>query len=131
MKRIHLVALAALLSACAKAPESISPAYVSELTYQGLQCDQLAAELARLNYAYSNAATQQNKARTNDVVGVILIGLPVSSLSGDNIAPEIARLKGEQEAVRKTMIMKGCAMPPTPAPVAAARPAPAAQPVNR
>jgi hypothetical protein len=34
--------------------------------------------------------------------------LPVSSLSGDNIAPEIARLKGEEEAIRKAMIRKNC-----------------------
>ncbi|WP_281405000.1 hypothetical protein [Nitratireductor sp. XY-223] len=42
----------------------------------------------------------------NDVVGVILIGLPVSSLSGDNIAPQIARLKGEKEAIRQAQIKR-------------------------
>lgn len=42
------------------------------------------------------------------MVGVILIGLPVPSMSGDNIAPEIARLKGEQEAFRKAMALKEC-----------------------
>jgi len=39
---------------------------------------------------------------------VVLIGLPVASLSGDNIAPEIARLKGEQEAVQKAKLRQGC-----------------------
>jgi hypothetical protein len=29
-------------------------------------------------------------------------------MSGENIAPEIARLKGEQEAVRKAMLTKMC-----------------------
>jgi hypothetical protein len=62
----------------------------------------------RLSQALAQASTQQENARTNDTVGVILIGLPVSSLSGDNIAPEIARLKGETEAVRKVSIGKGC-----------------------
>lgn len=80
------------------------------------RCTQLADETLRLNAAYATAASQQTKARSNDVVGVILIGLPVSSLSGDNIAPEIARLKGEQEAVRKAMISKGCAEQPVPVP---------------
>lgn len=108
MKRLFMLVAVLALAACAKNPESISPAYVSELTYQPLTCEQLAGEQARLTAAYAVAAKQQNNARTNDVVGVILIGLPVSSMSGDNIAPEIARLKGEQEAVRKSMIAKGC-----------------------
>ena len=102
MKKIVACAgLALSVVACAKAPESIAPSYVSELTYMNWQCDQMAGEMARLNAAYASAARQQNQARGNDIAGVILIGLPVSSLSGDNIAPEIARLKGEQEAIRR------------------------------
>jgi hypothetical protein len=60
-----------------------------------------AVESARLNQALARASTQQEQARGNDTVGVILLGLPVSSLSGDNIAPEIARLKGELEAIHR------------------------------
>jgi hypothetical protein len=96
------------LSACAKSPDSIAPAYVSEVGYQNWSCAQLAEESARLSTALASASVQQENARTNDTVGVILIGLPVSSLSGDNIAPEIARLKGETEAVRKASMSKSC-----------------------
>jgi starvation-inducible outer membrane lipoprotein len=112
MKRKMLgVALAApfVIAACAKSPDSIQASYVSEVTYQSWSCRQLSEESARLSSALATASTQQERARGNDVVGVILIGLPVSSLSGDNIAPEIARLKGEQEAVRRAMITKSCA----------------------
>jgi hypothetical protein len=59
-------------------------------------------------------STQQRHARTNDTVGVIFLGLPVSSLSGDNIAPEIARLKGENEAIIRAMRIKSCALAPAP-----------------
>lgn len=126
MRNTAIIVLAAI-AGCAKAPESIAPAYVSELTYQPLSCEQLAGEQMRLNAAYANAAKQQNQARTNDTVGVILIGLPVSSMTGDNIAPEVARLKGEQEAVRKAMLAKNChavgvvpaAYPAAPAPAKA------------
>lgn len=117
---VGVVALAAALGACAKSPESISPSYVSEVGYQAWSCQQLSEETLRLSSAYASAAQQQEKARTNDVVGVIFIGLPVSSLSGDNIAPEIARLKGEQEAVRKAMVVKNCAPAAVPPPVTAA-----------
>ena len=101
--------LAIVMAGCAKNPESIAPAYVSPMIYQNWSCAQLAAEHERLNAALATASDQQRKARTNDIVGVALIGLPVSSLSGDNIASQIARLKGEKEAVRKVMIRKNCA----------------------
>ena len=118
MRRVYLAALAAILAGCAKAPESISASYVSEVGYLNWTCEQLAMETTRMSSAYAVAAQQQEKARTNDVVGVILIGLPVSSMSGDNIAPEIARLKGEQEAIRKAMMTKQCTnVPPPPEPV--------------
>ena len=114
---VGVVVVAAALGACAKSPESISPSYVSEVGYQAWSCQQLSEETLRLSSAYAVAAQQQEKARTNDVVGVILIGLPVSSMSGDNIAPEIARLKGEQEAVRKAMVIKNCTPAAVPPPV--------------
>jgi hypothetical protein len=101
--------IATMVSGCAKAPESIAPAYVSQLTYQDLRCPQLASEEQRLSQALATASKQQNNARTQDTVGVLLLGLPVASMSGDNIAPEIARLKGEQEAIRQQQLSKGCA----------------------
>lgn len=106
--KVAAVLCAAIVAACAKSPESIQASYISEVGYQAWSCKQLAEEQQRLSAAYATAAAQQEKARSNDIVGVILIGVPVSSLSGDNIAPEISRLKGEQEAVRKAMITKSC-----------------------
>ena len=106
--KFAVAALVVLVGACAKSPDSIQASYVSEVTYQSWSCSQLGEESQRLSAALATASTQQERARGNDVVGVILIGLPVSSLSGDNIAPEIARLKGEQEAVRRAMITKNC-----------------------
>lgn len=97
-----------LLSACAKDPESISPSYVSEVGYRSWSCAQLGEESERVGAALTRASAQQSNARTNDIVGVVLIGLPVSTLSGDNIAPEVARLKGEQETLRRVMITKNC-----------------------
>jgi hypothetical protein len=123
MKTTLLVIGILLLAGCAKAPESISPSYVSDVGYQSWSCEQLGGEQMRISQALATASTQQRKARTNDTVGVIFLGLPVSSLSGDNIAPEIARLKGENEAIIRAMRIKGCsAVPvmvtPTPEPPA-------------
>ncbi|HEY4202627.1 MAG TPA: hypothetical protein VGM83_18910 [Devosiaceae bacterium] len=108
IKRLAVAALAATLSGCAVAPASIAPAYVSEVPYQSYSCKQLGEEAQRLNDAYTVAAKQQENARTGDTWGVILLGLPTSSLSGGNIAPQIASLKGQQEAVQKVIIAKNC-----------------------
>lgn len=102
------------VAGCAKTPESIAPAYVSPLNYQALDCDQIAEETARVETALVQVYAQQRDARTNDIVGVIFLGLPVSSLSGDNVASQVARLKGEQETLRKTATHKRCSLPPPP-----------------
>lgn len=129
LRVIGAMAVASTLSCCAATPESIAPAYVSEMTYHNWSCQQLAEEEARLNVAYASAAAQQNNARTNDTIGVIFLGLPVSSMSGGNVAPQIANLKGQQDAVRKTQTLKNCSAMvarPVPAATPAAQPSPAA-----
>lgn len=92
---------------CAASPESIPPAYVSELTYMHLTAEQLGQEQLRLIAALSAASDAQRQARSNDAAGIILLGLPVSSLSGSNQASNIARLKGELEAVQKVIVRQG------------------------
>ena len=98
----------AVLSGCAQKPEAIAPAYVSPTTYQAFNCDQLSLEASRLDAAYTRAAATQNKARQDDTVGVILLGLPTASLSGGNVADQIAYLKGHQDALHQTQISRSC-----------------------
>lgn len=92
---------------CATAPQNIAPAYVSHMTYMQFDVDQLGQEEARLQAALATASDAQSKARSNDIAGVILLGLPVSSLSGSNQASNVARLKGELEAIQKAIALKG------------------------
>lgn len=108
--KIQIVGLAALIlvSGCAKAPNTIAPSYVSEVPYQSYTCKQLGEEMQRLEAAYTTTAKAQEDARTGDAWGVFLIGMPTSSLSGGNVAAEVASLKGQQVAVQKTMITKNC-----------------------
>jgi hypothetical protein len=108
MRRTAALLALAFLSACAKSPESIAPSYISSKQYMSWTCGDLALESMRVGQALGKASQQQENARTNDIVGVLLIGIPVSSLSGDNIAPEVARLKGESEAIRQATITKRC-----------------------
>jgi len=109
LKRFVLAALACTaVAGCAQSPESISPAYISEVGYRSWTCKDLGEESQRLSAALANASRLQENARTGDTVGVILLGLPTASMSGQNVAPEVARLKGEAEAVRKASIGKRC-----------------------
>jgi hypothetical protein len=109
MKRTIFSVICVLsLAACAQSPESIQPAYVSSIPYEAWTCKQLGDEQYHIADALTRASTQQQNAHSNDVAGVLLIGLPVSSLSGENIAPQIALLKGQQEAVRLAMVHNSC-----------------------
>lgn len=110
MRYLHLACAAAVLTlaACAQSPESIQPAYVSSVPYQAWTCAQLDEEGHHLTAALATASVQQSQVRTNDAIGVFLIGLPLSPMSGENIAPQIARLKGEQEAVRTAAVRGSC-----------------------
>lgn len=97
-----------IMMGCAAKPENIPPAYVSHIGYTSWDCQQLREEQTRLVSALSTASDAQRQARSNDIAGVILIGLPVSSLSGANQASNIARLKGELDALQKAMIQEKC-----------------------
>ena len=100
-----------VLANCAMNPESVAPAYISEMSYMSYSCAQLASEQTRIAAALSTASDAQRTARSNDTLGVLLIGLPVSSLSGANQASNIGRLKGELEAIQKAGSRKGCNLP--------------------
>lgn len=81
MKACYAIALAAVLSACATHPDKIQPA-----SYSG---DCTAADRKRL----ASLVEEQKKTARNDTVGVILLGLPVGSMSGKDHEKEIAKLK--------------------------------------
>lgn len=107
-KIVSVIVFMGVMAGCAKSPESIQASYISPTTYTGWSCKQLASEAARIDSAYSQAAQQQKNARTNDIVGVVLIGLPVSSLSGDNISGQIADLKGRKATLEQAQTRKNC-----------------------
>jgi hypothetical protein len=101
-----LLVAACALSGCAQSPEEVRAAYTSPVAYGGLSCRQLGEEQARLNSALAGASAQQNQTRSNDVAGWLLLGLPVGSMSGGNVAPEIANDKGQLAAVQQAMVRR-------------------------
>ena len=83
VRRILLVAVACAAAAgCATRPENIAG------VPNAGPCTQ--ADRQRLAFV----SNQQSKAATGDALGVFLIGVPVSSLAGNDNEAEIAILKG-------------------------------------
>ena len=108
MNRVILGLTCLVIAGCAAKPEDIAASYTSPTTYSGWSCKQLQNEAIRVDNALNKASAAQNKARSNDTVGVIFLGLPVSSLSGGNVADQIASLKGQKETIEQTANLKNC-----------------------
>ena len=61
--------------------------------------------MSAINWPRNSSASKRRWSRCR------LLGLPVSSLSGGNVADQVARHKGEQQTLRQVMTEKRCAMP--------------------
>ena len=107
--------VAALVSGCATNPKDIAPSYVSPILYQNLSCEQLAQEAARVSQAAAvSTGAQANQASKDAVmttVGVVLFWPSLFFIGGDKgNAAEVARLKGEMQAIEQANISKSCGL---------------------
>ena len=110
---IWLCALA--LAGCASSSDAIRPAYISPLQYQNLTCQQLGAEAERVSRRASEVAGVQDSNRTTDAwvtgAAIVLFWPAAFFVKGDGpTAAELARLKGEFEAIEQAAIQKNCNM---------------------
>lgn len=112
-KLIILCSIAGVLGACATHPDNISAAYVSPNQYANYSCSQLREEATRVSArAMQVSGAQSSKATTDAVatgVGVILFWPTLFLIKGDgSTAAEVARLKGEMEAIEQVSVQKRC-----------------------
>ena len=72
---IALLTGALALGACAKSADEIPATYVSPLAYRDYSCDQLGAELSRVNARAAEVAGLQDEAASDDetIMGVGLV----------------------------------------------------------
>lgn len=113
MHKIILSGVAAVaLAGCAADPASIAPAYVSPIAYAGLDCGALSAEAARLNARLATVTGQQQDAAAADTANAVVAALifwpALFLIGGDDQSPELARLRGEAEALQSAAIAQGC-----------------------
>ena len=108
MRALTLLAAVVLVSACAKNPDNISAADIGSATYKNYSCSLLANERLTLNQNLENLSAQQRQAASSDAWGVFLVGLPVSSMSGNDKEADISIVKGQIQAIDKERQAKRC-----------------------
>ena len=130
MRRVLVTAVGLLvLTGCASTSDKITASYISPMQYDSYNCRQLAEEAQRVSARASVAAGAQDSQATKDTVATtaaIIIFLPAAFfVQGDKQnAAELARLKGELEAIEQVSIRKQCGLqfrqapapPPPPSP---------------
>ena len=110
-----LVVIGLAIGACAKKSENVAAAYVSPLAYEQFHCRQLAEEAGRVSQRAAELSGVQDRKRTGDIVATtaaIIVFWPAAFLVGGDDAQtaELARLKGEFEAIQRVSVQKGCSI---------------------
>jgi hypothetical protein len=126
MKTMKIVASAlvvmTVLPGCATRPVDIAPQHVSAMRYDDRTCRQLLRELDDVDSQLGTASVKLDSKATQDAwvtgVGAVLLWPVLFALGGNQgMEQEVARLKGEQLALRKKMRDLNCD-DPKPAPAA-------------
>ncbi|HXD44110.1 MAG TPA: hypothetical protein VN655_03165 [Pseudolabrys sp.] len=113
--RIAYIALAGavLVAGCAKDADQVSATYISPVLYDNYTCAQLAEEAQRVSSRAAQATGVQDQKATNDKVamgvGLIVFWPALLFTKGnDENTAELARLKGQMEAIEQASIKKKC-----------------------
>jgi hypothetical protein len=121
-----IVSVTLALYGCATSSKDIASSYVSPLTYQSYDCDELIAESQRIQARVQELGGRLDEASSNDkvitTVGVILFWPILFVLGGTKQQEaEYARLRGEYDALQQAAIAKKCSGA-TPVPAAPVTP---------
>lgn len=107
MKKLVIIA-ALLASACAKSPDEIAAVDIGSGIYRGQSCAQLAQQRLKISHDLTNLSAEQKSAQNGDALGVFLLGLPLSSMSGNDKEAAIAVAKGHIQEIDSERQRKGC-----------------------
>jgi len=104
------------LPGCATRPEDVSATYVSPLQYQNYNCNQIGLEIGRVSRRVAEVSGTQDSTATGDAwalgIGAILFWPALFFMIGGDHEDELARLKGEYEALESAAIANECHITP-------------------
>lgn len=98
MSTVAVLALVLTVTACAKSPSSIAPVSMAGM-YDNISCKKARTMLEQERQTLASLEAQQRSAQTGDAIGVFLILVPVSSLTGSDREGAIATSKGKTLAL--------------------------------
>jgi hypothetical protein len=115
MRFVTAVLLVSIIAGCADGSKNVTSSYVSPLQYQSYSCSQLAEEASRVSARAAQLSGVQDKNASNDAVatGVALVIFwpALFFIKGNKeTKAELARLKGEIEALESASIKKKCSI---------------------
>ena len=108
MKPVFFLPVLAIIAACAQKPENIAAANIGSNEYRGYSCKNLAEAKLQHSQNLANLSADQKKAATGDAIGVVLLGIPLSSMSGGDKETAIAVTKGHLQSIEKEQARKNC-----------------------
>ena len=113
MKKVIAAMTAVYVAGCATSPDNITAAYVSPMQYESYSCSQLREEATRVSARAIQATGAQSSKASGDAVamgvGLILFWPSLFFIKGDGTtAAEVARLKGEMDAIEQASVRKKC-----------------------
>ncbi|WP_299965637.1 hypothetical protein [uncultured Roseobacter sp.] len=102
MKKFYLLPAALLCAACAKGPDSIAPVSMGN-AFAATSCTDARNQLAEEQEILAALEQKQRNAQTGDAIGVFLILVPVSSITGNDVEGELATSKGKVIALENRL----------------------------
>jgi hypothetical protein len=93
----------AFVAACAQPPSAIAPTSMGGM-YNNISCQEAQVMLAQERQTLASLEQSQRNAVAQDAAGVFLILVPVSSLTGANVAGDLAISKGKVQALEARLL---------------------------
>ncbi len=97
-----------VIAGCAKRPDAIAAVPMETTAYAGMNCRQLESTETQIRNELNALSAAQNSAADSDALGVFLLGVPWSSMSGNDKEALIAVAKGKLDAIDLVQAQKGC-----------------------
>jgi orotate phosphoribosyltransferase-like protein len=96
------------MAGCAKSPDNIQALPLSDLEFQNMSCSRLKQVNDETAVDLKNLTVSQERASANDALGVLFVGAPLASMTGQDYETTLAYTKGKMEAIQRVLKVKGC-----------------------
>ncbi len=103
MKKTVCLFSISLLSACAKGPEAIVPVSMGN-AFVAMPCTQAEKHLVDERATLTALEQKQRNTQVGDAIGVFLVLVPLSSVTGNDVEGEIATSKGKVIALEQRLL---------------------------